>query len=184
MTLDDYLENDGAVGSHIASVRHAVKKVGADPSRIYVTDIHEKDIVASTRRGIIHLDRKTLKRSTDAELEHRLRHEQSHVDGIFSEGLVELAIARHNKTGRDFYKRDQTRVKKITDILSPIDGVEKAATMYKQKKIKLLYRTFLLSAAKKNIKQKEAHTMFITAFPELERHIRPRKKKVEIKEAA
>lgn len=183
-SLDDYLDEGGAVGSHVSSVRRAVRRAGADASKIFVKDIAEKDIVASTRKGIVHLDRRTLKNSNDNELEHRLRHEQSHVNGLFNEGLVELSIAQHNRTGRNFYKREQLRVKKITDILSPIDGLKKAETFYKQKKIKLFYRTFLLAAARKNIKQHEAHKMFLDAFPELERHIRPRKKKAAVKNAA
>ncbi len=177
LTLDEYLDHDDVVGSHVRSVRKAVKRAGADTSKIVVTDIKEKDIVASTRGGIIRLDRRTLKRSNDAELVHRLQHEQTHVEGIYNEGLIELMIAQHNNTGRDFYKREQARVKKITDILSPIDGIKKVEKMYKQKKIKLLYRTFLVAAARKNIKQKDAHRIFIDAFPELERHIRPRSSK-------
>ncbi len=184
MTLDDYLDDDGAVGSHVASVRRAVKRAGADTSKILVADIKEKDIVASTRRGIIHLDRNTLRKSTDAELVHRLRHEQTHVEGIYNEGLVELIIAEHNKTGRDFYKREQARVQKITDILSPVDGVKRVERMYKQKKIKLLYRTFLIAAARKNIKQNVAHEMFLSAFPELEQHIRNKKKKSVVRKMA
>lgn len=178
VSLNDYLDdNEELLSSQIASVRSAVKRAGADTSRIFVTDIKEKDIVASTRRGIIRLDRRTLKKSNDAELVHRLQHEQTHVDGIYNEGLIELMIAQHNNTGRNFYKREQARVKKITDILSPTDGIKRAERMYKQKKIKLLYRTFLIAAARKNIKQKDAHRMFIDAFPELEKHIRPRSSK-------
>lgn len=184
MTLDDYLDDDGVVGSHVASVRRAVKRAGADTSKILVTDIKEKDIVASTRRGIIHLDRNTLRKSSDVELVHRLRHEQTHVEGIYNEGLVELIIAEHNKTGRDFYKREQGRVRKITDILSPIDGVKRVERMYKQKKIKLLYRTFLIAAARKNIKQNVAHEMFLSAFPELEQHIQNKKKKSVVRKMA
>lgn len=184
VSLDEYLDQDGVVGSHVNAVRRAVKKAGADTSRIFVTNILEKDIVASTRKGIIHLDKNTLRRSSDAELVHRLRHEQTHVEGIYSEGLIELIIAQHNNTGRDFYKREQARVKKVTDILSPIDGVKKVERMYKQKKIKLLYRTFLLAAARKNIKQREAHEIFLSAFPELTRYIIPKKRKLEVKNAA
>lgn len=183
--LSDYLNDspDNLVASQVESIRRAVRRARVDTSKVRVTDIHEKDIVATTRRGVMYLDRKTLRNSTNAELEHRLRHEQTHIDGIYSEGLVELLNARHNATGREFYKRDQARVKKVTDIFGS-NGVEEVAKLYKQKKIKLLYRTFLMKAAHRKINRGRAHDMFVTAFPELEKHIKPKKGNESLIEAA
>lgn len=182
--LNDYLDEsqDHLIGPQIESIRRAVRRAKVDTSKVRVTDIHEKDIVAKTRRGVMYLDRRTLKKSTGAELEHRLRHEQAHVDGIYSEGLVELLTARHNGTGREFYKRDQARVKKVTDIFGP-NGIEEVAKLYRAKKIKSLYRIFLMKACKK-INRTAAHDMFVTAFPELEKYIKPKTDKEQLKIAA
>lgn len=158
------------VKAHIATVRKAIQDAKINTGNIYVTDLPGR-AVAQMHQQAIYLDRKTLKSSTAAEIEHRLRHEEVHREGVFSEGLVELHIAPHNKTGRKFYEDEQGAVRVVTDILSPSNGVKQAMNLYRQRKIKLLYRTFLLNASKKKIKPPEAKNMFRRAFPELMEHL-------------
>ena len=170
VSIEQYAAEGGKIGAGIQTVRNAVKRNGIDPNKLKVKDF-PAEICAQTHRKVIYLNRKRLQNSTQAEIDHDLAHEQQHCEGIYNEGVVELSIAEKNKTGKIFYKNEQQRVNEVIQILGPTDGLQKIVTLYKQKKIQQLYRTFLFAAAKKKISQSRAKRIFFRGFPELKPYI-------------
>lgn len=170
VSIEQFAAQGGEIGAGIQTVRAAIKKNNIDPDKLKVKDFPE-EICAQTHRQVIYLNRKRLQKSTPAEMEHTLAHEQLHCEGIYNEGIVELSIAAKNKTGKLFYEKEQTRVKDVIQILGSADGLQKIVTLYKQKKIQQLYRLFLFTAAKKKISQSKAKKIFFRGFPELKPYI-------------